>query len=48
MNHKPCERPGYYMVWCYEYCWAWRVAVVDDFGNLVRVHTGRAHHSVTT
>lgn len=36
-------RWGYWAVFCYEYCWAYRPAVVDDYGNLVRVDTGKAH-----
>lgn len=46
-THELSGRNGIWMVWCYEHCWAWRPAVVDDFGTLVRIHTGRAAHSLS-
>lgn len=33
---------GYWAVFCYEYRWDYRPAVMDDFGNLVRVDTAKA------
>lgn len=47
-SHRPSEVPGYWMVFCYEYYWAYRPAVIDDFGNIVRVNTARARHSAFT